>query len=240
MDGNFVGHYAPWIERRITVIVGHYGQDWFADKRVLELGCGHAAIGEALHQHGAKVTCSDARVANLEVIRQAKPHLNLVQHDLDDGTWPYSDDYDLIIHTGVLYHLKNYRVNLESCLASCRNLFLETEVLDSSVDEVLFVDENRESYDQAFNGTGCRPSQLNLENILTANKCGFERCFQGALNADFHVYDWPVANTRQWRHGLRRAWFVEGRSGKSLRKRLRRLVGAYRRDASRNSSRAAA
>jgi hypothetical protein len=240
MDGNFAGHYTPWIERRIGVIAAHFGRGWFVGKNVLELGCGHAAIGDAISRLGASVTCSDARAEHLAVVRRAMPHLNLVQHDLDDGLWPYDDDYDLILHTGVLYHLKNYRASLEHCLRFCRHLFLETEVLDSDIDEVLMVDENPESYDQAFNGTGCRPSQLNLENILAFNKCGFERCFNGGLNAEFHVYDWPIENTRQWRHGLRRAWFAEGRSGKSLRKRLRRLVNSYRGDARRMISRAAA
>lgn len=240
MDGNFAGHYTPWIERRIGVIASHFGRNWFVGKHVLELGCGHAAIGDAISQLGASVTCSDARGEHLAIVRQAKPHLSVVQHDLDDGTWPYGDDYDLILHTGVLYHLKNYRASLEHCLKSCRHLFLETEVLDSNVDEVLLVDENRESYDQAFNGTGCRPSQLNLERILTANRCRFERCFNEGLNAEFHVYNWPIENTRKWRHGLRRAWFVEGRSGKSLRKRLRQLVGNYRGNAWRAIPHAAA
>jgi SAM-dependent methyltransferase len=234
MDGNFSGHYEPWIHRRIEVITSHFGREWFAGKHVLELGCGYAAIGNAISQLGARVTCSDARQEHLDAIRIANPHLTLVLHDLDDGQWPYGNDYDLILHTGVLYHLKNYRPSIEHCLRSCRHLFLETEVLDSDADEVLLVEENREGYDQAFNGTGCRPSQLHLENILTANKCAFQRCFAKELNAEFHTYDWAIDKTRQWRHGLRRAWFVEGLSGASLRNRLKRLATSYLSDSSPN------
>jgi 2-polyprenyl-3-methyl-5-hydroxy-6-metoxy-1,4-benzoquinol methylase len=182
MEGNFSGHYEPWIHRRIEVITAHFGHDWFAGTHILELGCGYAAIGDAMSRLGAHVTCSDARQEHLDAIRSTKPHLQLVLHDLDDGQWPYDSDYDLILHTGVLYHLKNYRPSIEHCLRSCRHLFLETEVLDSDADEVLLVE--------------------------------------------------AIDNTRHWRHGLRRAWFVEGLSGASVRNRLKRLASSYMGDSS--------
>ena len=96
----FSGHYQPWIRARIDVLETHYGQDWFRGKKVLELGCGYADIGEHFHRLGAHVTCSDARSDHLEHLRKTKSFLSIMQHDLDDGQWPYDRDFDLILHTG--------------------------------------------------------------------------------------------------------------------------------------------
>jgi SAM-dependent methyltransferase len=210
----FAWHYDSWIQSRVQVIEAHFGRQWFAGKSLLELGCGYAAIGEHFHRLGAQVTCVEARAEHVEHVRQHKPFLHVVQHDLDAPHWPFSDDYDLILHTGVLYHLRRYKDNLLQCLQSSEFLFLETEVLDSSADEVLFVQEDQTGYDQALNGIGCRPSASHLENLIGQQRGTFERCFTANLNAGYHVYDWNLTDSKTWQHGLRRAWFVRGTGGK--------------------------
>ena len=124
----------------------------------------------------------------------------------------------------MLYHLNHYQENLKHCIRSCRHMFLETEVLDSSDDEVVFLPENPDLYDQAFNGVGCRPSELHLENVLSSAGARFERCFRAELNAEFHTYDWKIENTKASRNGLRRAWFVDGTAKTGL---LQRIFGAW-------------
>jgi len=220
----FGGHYEPWIQARLQVIERHFGRDWFAGKSLLELGCGYAAIGEHFHHLGANVTCVEARAEHVQFLREHKPFLHVVQHDLDSRDWPFEDDYDLILHTGVLYHLRHFDINLHQCLRSAQHIFLETEILDSSASEVVYVSEDQQGYDQSLNGVGCRPSAAHLEELIASKSGSFERCFSAELNAEFHCYDWPVTDSKTWKHGQRRAWFVRGTGGKTLLKTLWRRI----------------
>ena len=113
--------------------------------------------------------------------------------------------YDIILHWGVLYHLSEIEKHLAKISPKCDVLLLETEVCDSD-DSAFFITTNEEGYDQAFNGTGIRPSPAYVEKVLEKNGFQFRLVKDPILNSGFHSYDWDVNNTNTWTGGLRRFW----------------------------------
>lgn len=209
-DRQFGGHYRMWRLRRIRAIVDHYGPAWFAGKKVLELGCGHGDIGIALAQLGAEVTFSDARQEHLDTIAAWYPEIEpgaLVPYDAEQA-WPFTERYDLVLHLGLLYHVDAWERALLGALSSADHIVLETEVCDSD-DPTFVVKTAEEGYDQAFGGVGSRPSAACIESLLLDEGCRFDRITDDRCNADIHRYDWPVTNSGDWDHGLRRFWFVD-------------------------------
>ena len=205
IDQRFTVHYVEWRRRRVDAIRAHYGDQFFDGKTVLELGCGYGDIGATFAKLGARVTCCDARPEHLDVLSQRWPNLSVVVADLNHQ-WPF-DRFDVILHLGVLYHLEPSH---ESLRRSCRHgnhLVLETEVLDSSSSSLIArVDED--GYDQAVDGRGCRPTAARVERILREEGMRFERVADGRCNSGMHVYDWPVTESGEYRHGQRRFWFA--------------------------------
>lgn len=199
-------HYGEWQEKRIQAITEYYGTEFFSGKTLLELGCGHGDIGIAFAKLGADVTFVDAREEHLVKCRENYPSAKTLCIDLDNG-WP-PGNYDIIVHLGTLYHLKDYKDSLEKCATSCQYLVLETEVLDSTDNTWIAVEED-ERHDQAFNRIGNRPTTKAVEDLLTSLNFEFERIKDDRCNSGFHNYDWEEQNTMKWRHGLRRFWFCK-------------------------------
>lgn len=213
--GNFNGAYIDYREKRIKVIKNYYGEDWFRNKKILELGCGHADISYVFYKLGAISTVSDAREEHLEVVKKKFPFFKVIRCDLDKE-WNFDEQYDLIIHMGVLYHLKNYEQNLINCFRNCDNMFLETIVTDSD-DENYVEFANELGFDQAYNGIGCRPSVRNIEKIITENNHSFIEFNKNLSSGSVSFNDWEIENTKKcyistehqpwvW---LRKAWFVK-------------------------------
>jgi len=208
----FTGHYEIWREKRVTAIIEHYGPLWFKDKKILEVGCGYADIGIAFTTLGAVVTCSDARQEHLDVVNERYPFIKTVLADINIE-WPFDDEYDLIIHMGVLYHLENIAFSLEKTLQAGTQVILETEVSDSSSgDFVLQVEENSNGYDQSITGLGSRPSIKHLENYFNKYSMQHERLETSSCNSTFHQYNWKQTGSDEWRHGLRAMWFISKKS----------------------------
>ena len=131
------------------------------------------------------------------------PHIKTLL--IDGDTDNILDKYDVIVHWGLLYHLNEIEIHLQKIAQKCNVLFLETEVADSD-DNTFYIQTNEIGYDQAFNGTGIRPSPSYVEKVLEKNGFQFKLVNDSIINSDFHNYDWPVNNTKTWRHGLRRFW----------------------------------
>jgi hypothetical protein len=136
-------------------------------------------------------------------MKNTNPHIPTLLIDGDNDT--LTDTYDIIVHWGLLYHLKEIDSHLEMISKHCSILFLETEVADSD-DQHFFIQTDESGYDQAFNSKGIRPSAPYVERILSRNGFQFKRIEDPILNWDFHMYDWPLKNTGTWNHGLRRFW----------------------------------
>jgi hypothetical protein len=199
----FSDHYDGWIVSRMEGVKKYIKPDFFKDKTVLEVGCGFAHVGNEFSKLGAIVTSSDARASHLVTAQKLYPHIKTFAFDGDKNE--LTEKYDIIVHWGLLYHLKEIENHLMKLTSHCDVLLLETEVSDTT-DENFALKIREKGYDQAFNGEGIRPSPTYVEKVLA--KCGFQfkMIKDPILNASFHKYDWEVTGTKTSRHGLRRYW----------------------------------
>jgi len=199
----FQSHYVQWRTSRMAGISKYIPSTFFKSKSLLEVGCGYGDIGNEFYKLGSNVTCSDARKRYIEAVNKHYPYLNTVLFDGDNDM--LTTHYDIIIHWGLLYHLKEIEQHLERISKCCDVLILETEVSDAD-DDSFFISVNEEGYDQAFNSVGIRPSPTYVEKILKRNGFQYKLIQDPILNASFHVYDWNITNSKTWKHGLRRFW----------------------------------
>jgi hypothetical protein len=199
----FSDHYNDWRKSRLNGTFKYISKDYFKSKTLLELGCGYADIGNIFSELGANVTSSDARQEHLTIVNQKYPHLKTLYIDGDNSK--IQEKYDIILHWGLLYHLKEIDIHLKEISEKCDILLLETEVSDSD-DKDFYISTAESGYDQAFNHKGIRPSPSYIEKILKQNGFEFKLIKDAILNSGFHAYDWEITNSKTWRHGLRRFW----------------------------------
>ena len=199
----FENHYNNWRISRMNGVKKYISPEYFKSKTLLELGCGYADIGNMFYELGSIVTSSDARKEHLDVAQNKYPYINTLLIDCDNND--IKDKYDIILHWGLLYHLKEIEIHLEKVSQKCDVLLLETEVSDSD-DAKFYESTNENGYDQAFNTNGIRPSPNYIENVLEKNGFQFKLIKDPILNSDFHCYDWDIRNSKSWTHGLRRFW----------------------------------
>ena len=229
----FDGHYYEWRARRVRKAIEIIGSRRLARSRVLELGCGYGDIGIALWQIGAEVTFSDARQEHLDELMRRYPEIarreRVVRID-QETPWSLDQRFDLVIHFGLLYHLRNWRLSLDRSLAHSDAMLLESEVADSD-DPSVDIAVPESGFDQAFGGQGSRPSAAAIEAHLRRSGCRFLRFDDAHLNAAFHRYDWVVGNTGEHPHGQRRFWLVcrSPLYPPYLRQLLSRILGSGRR-----------
>jgi len=184
-------------------VAKYISPEYFQNKTLLEIGCGHADVGNMFSELGADVTCSDGRDEHLEIVRQKYPHLKTFLMDADNTNIP--DKYDVIVHWGLLYHLSEIEIHLETVSQKCDVLLLETEVSDSDNKE-FYISTDENGTDQALNYRGIRPSPSYVETVLEKNGFQFKLIKDPILNSDFHRYDWEISNSHTWDNGLRRFW----------------------------------
>jgi Methyltransferase domain len=209
VGARFENHYAVWRSRRLQTIIEEYPPRFFAGKTLLEPGAGFGDIGAYFGALGAKVTCLEGRAKNVAGIRRRYPFITAARHDLNHGL-PGGEQYDIVVHLGVLYHLANPEKSLREACQRCTHLILETEVADS--EDPNFVRQTTEAafmYDQALDGVGSRPSPANVERVLREEGFAFTRLQDQRSNWELHQYDWPPKNNGQFRSGQRRMWFAK-------------------------------
>ncbi len=197
------GHYGGWTNSRMKGIEKYIGNDYFKSKTLLDVGCAWGHIGDRFHNLGANVTCADVRQEHLENVNRLYPHLKTFRFDGDKDDIEQS--YDIILHWGLLYHLKEIEQHLEKISKKCNVLLLETEVSDH-LDDNYYLTTSESGEDQAYNNVGIRPSPSYVEKILTKNGFNYKLILDPILNSDFHHYDWNITNQGNWSNGLRRFW----------------------------------
>ena len=206
----FEGNYNLWREKRYNRILKKYGEDFFKDKTLLELGCGEGDLGNMFSKLGAIVTCVDGRKKYIDTCKELYPHLQSFVFDLNVGLGT-NNYFDIILHTGLLYHLINVDQSIIQCTKQCNWLILETEVCNSfDPHTILYVNEY-DGFDQSLNAKGSRPSPEYIERILQENNFSFEK-ISDELNIGWHIYDWERNNTKEYYDGLRAFWFCEKRT----------------------------
>jgi len=205
----FDGHYNEWRVNRVNFIKDLYGKSFFKDKTILELGCGHGHIGRYLqNQLGAKVTFCDGRQEHLDVVKEVAPTAETLCFD-QNLPWDLNRQFDIVIHWGVLYHLDNWRQDLESTAKHTNLIFLESEVCDSEDPDFEIKLEQVDGYDQDLGKYSTRSSSSAIEEKLIDLGFLYNRFDSKKLNHDFHCYDWEPTNVNQTKKGYRRFWIAE-------------------------------
>jgi len=200
--------YNEWKNNRIDRIESILGSDWFLGKKILELGCGDGNIGEHFLKKGSLVKFTDAREEHLKTVKEKLSQFNL-EADCElldqNNEYKFDEKFDLILHMGLLYHVKNWKQDLECAMKNTDLMFLET-----MVNPIRGIDNYTENIDP---GDGSKPykymgvdyeqprfTQESIENYLTKIGCRFFRFDTSELNTEWcwshdnHfiriVYDW--------------------------------------------------
>ncbi len=199
--------YEAWRVTRFDFLLEHFGAEFFQNKTLLEVGCGYGHLGNRFYQLGAIVTCSDGRQSNVDVTLERFSQLSAVVSDLDNE-FP-EGYYDICIHTGVLYHLKNFDFAIEQACKHSNYLVLETETVDSNdPDATIRYKENPEIQDAGLQLEGNRVSAAHIERELTRWGKIWKRFDSPKLNSGIHLYDWKVTGSNQSGPNHRRFWIA--------------------------------
>lgn len=191
-------NYNIWINNRFSVIYNEitnlFGIDFLKNKSLLELGAGYGDFGYKFYELGVNVTCIEGRLENLEILQQKHPYFTSLLCDIDKEY--INQKYDIILHCGLLYHMKNIEQNLENCLQNCDVFILETENIDSDEDSdnIVMVLENSSSICQMSSliNSDCtnyssRTTRKYLENIFERHN--FKFVLLDSSEANGYVYD---------------------------------------------------
>lgn len=197
-----------WTNRRLIKIKSILGVDWFRNKKVLELGACHGNIGIDLLKIGAKVHFCDARDSNLsEIVKKLQPLSYMPKvTTLNQENEYHLGSYDLVIHMGVLYHIKNWKQDLRCALNHAPLMFLETSVLpDPTVKEIDISAINHE-YGPFTKENLTMFSAPALEQELKLLGVKFIRFYDRELNSSgwsnhdvmvHNLYDWSYDNIKK-------------------------------------------
>ena len=182
------------------------GEEWFKGKTVLDVGAGHGANGLAAASWGANVTYTEGRPGNIEALRVAGFTVHQQDHD---EPWTLHGHFDLIIHWGLLYHLKNWEQDLACALERSSLISLETEICDSSDPYYANPHQEQDHFTQALNRIGTTPSAANVERVLTSLGATYTRYDDADLDgAHYHRFSWKEEGKGAFSDGQRRFWIV--------------------------------
>ena len=199
-----ITQYPLWVEKRFLAVKKEISKifnkpDYFSGKTVLELGALYGYFGEKFHNSGSLVTCYEGREENLKVLRKNYPHLN--SHLVDCDKLKLTEKYDIILHAGLLYHLKNVKENLTECLNNCDILILETENINSTKSELIFKIENASSTcnlssieNSDATNIVSKTSRTYLEKTFEENNFDYILIKDEDLNFGNYVYNWEVGD----------------------------------------------
>jgi hypothetical protein len=202
-------YHSQWQNARLNFIFSKYPEDYFKDKKVLELGAFNGYIGAQIANKGATVHCIEGRQENVDNIKLNYPNLTVEKANLDSPIWKWGK-WDIIINFGLYYHLTNYhREHLVNCVNNTNLLFFETVVFDSLQPVIYFRKEM--GNDQALQINAGTPSTLYVENILSDFNVKFEKFSDSILNGNSHHYDWLDTGNEKFDQFARRFWIIEAK-----------------------------
>lgn len=210
----YLQHYRTWRQKRIEKIEKIFGENFFNKKTILEVACGFGDIGKHFREkRGAVLTFAEGREEHLPFIKENNPNSEVI-HLNQEYKWNLKRKFDAIIHFGVMYHLDNWKMDLDCTLKHSDLIILESEIADSNkLIEKKIIDP--ESYDQAINEKkiATRPSASYVEKIFSDNGFDYIRYDDADLNDGIHCYDWQVTGNADKENygrfdgsGLRRFW----------------------------------
>jgi len=204
---NQLYYYSGWINSRFEIInnciVELFGEDFYKNKTMLELGAGFGDFGARFSELGVDLTCWEGREENLNVLQQKYP--NIKSHLIDIDKTNINNKYNIILNAGILYHLNNVENCLENCLENCDVLILETENIDSTddADAIIKIEENASEscptsslVDSDCTNYSTRTTRKYLEELFTKKNFKY-KLLRGDIKSNLgYNYDWNVMNTK--------------------------------------------
>jgi|GEM_PF-263497 len=158
-------HYQRHNQRRQEHLAS-LGLD-IAGATVLEVGAGIGDHTSFFLDRGCQVFTTEARQANLEILRSRYPNLQVRHLDLDAPDTTFNEVFDIVYCYGLLYHLKQPTEAIEFMSRCCRKmLLLETCVSFGEGESINPCGELAASPSQAISGQGCRPTRRWVYNQL--------------------------------------------------------------------------
>jgi hypothetical protein len=153
-----------------------------------EVACGRGFFGRELTKLGADVTFTDARQLFVDALIADGYNALLMDQDHD---WTVPPTFDLVIHFGVLYHLDDWKKDLQFAIKTAPIVLLESEVVDSLDPTYEKKVQEIDNYDQAFNRTATKFSDLHVEAYLKELRVRVENHSDASIDCrpDF-IYDW--------------------------------------------------
>lgn len=212
----FDGHYAEWRTNRIAKVVKIFGNNYFSNKSILELGCGHGHVGEVFkNTYGSRVTFSDGRYEHLSALKHRIPDADTLVIN-NNIYWDLQKKFDIVIHWGLLYHIDNWKRELLCSSLHTDLIFLESEVADSPDPNFEFIRKEGNAFDQGIDIPEVKiPTAAGIEQYLTELGFLYKRYDSADLNNHIHRYDWQLNNTQEMPYGQRRFW-VAYRQGSDI------------------------
>ena len=200
-----------WNTNRLNKLIAILGREWFAGKKILEVGSGHGAIGAVLISLGAHVIFTDARAAHVEYLKGCGYEAYVMDQD---SMWTVPGPFDLIIHWGVSYHLNHWQQDLLCAINSTTLLCFETEVADNPSPEFELKVQEIDHYDQAFNRIGTLLSPARIEAFVSSHGASFTRFDDRDLDTGGRAkyYSWKAGETTTddaIGRRLRRFWIIK-------------------------------
>ena len=198
--------YINWRTKRIKKLIDILGgENWFKSKSILELGAGFGHISQSFINLNSNLTICDGRISHVNIIKnRIKKSKDIFQLDNDeDWSNKFKDnEFDLVIHWGLLYHLDNWERDLKITLSTGKIISLESEVCDS--DKLICRKRKEFGDDQSIHKIGSFPSSKYIEKIINECECSYERYDDQKLNSDYFNYSWKSFNDESIKKGYRR------------------------------------
>lgn len=207
-------NYADRAFKLTKCIISHYNASFFKGKRILDLGAGTGEVGAALARLGAEVIAIDAREQNLQKIREAHPHIQCIQVDLEKSFIPQDlGSFDLVLSLGIINHLFHWEKHINDLclLTGAPHIVLETEAYDTSDSNFRIAIQENTSLDHfSFSGEGSLISAATIQSRFAKFHCKLQRKDSDILNTTYNSfkYDWAEMNSNLRDASRRRLWFI--------------------------------
>lgn len=197
--------YKKWVENRFVSIYNEitliFGDDFLKNKTLLELGAYDGNFGNKFYEKGAIITCYEGRKQNIDLLKSLHPEFESELIDIDKVK--INKKFDIILHAGLLYHIKNVEDNLINCLENCDVFILETENIDSTDTEIDIqyeglseISEVSSLPDSDLTNYVSRTSRKFLEKTFENNGFNFKLVLNTVANIYPYRYDWVTSNTK--------------------------------------------
>jgi hypothetical protein len=180
-----------------------------AGMTVLEVGAG---IGDHSHYYidrGCKITITEIRSENLDLLKKRYSNQNVQALDLENPHLLSESSFDIVHCYGILYHVSQPKLALEFLSKNTKKLlFLESCVSFGDNEEIYLTSETQTDPSQSYIGIGCRPTRIWIFKEL---KKLFEYVYLPVTQPCHEEFplDWTVPEKHKAK--LQRAIFIASR-----------------------------